>query len=392
MTRPASPGLVARSDDRPGPRVTAVLESLARQHASGVLEIDGNPAGVIYLDQGQITYAQASWVPDLAARFCASQQPPADVRALLLGGDPGGGDPGGSDRGGADRDRDLGMILLSCVSRTELQELLRSVIVDAVLALTVPLSSDAAVSGIRFEAPRAHWASAFARLPLDSVREETVCRAARLARYQVSRTSTVSLRDLDHGAVVLTREQWAVASRVGRSSTVRDLAWRSGLALCDTIECVAGLVRAGVCTLGPALAASNPPAGHPSTGSSPASASPPSPGFAGASSPAPVSPSSPAPVSAPARAPAGSPARAPSSPASVAQPGAEPVLVPVPGVPEPLPRRCPGTHLASELSAARDKVQPGTGMPRATGPVPGSYTPPPPDVLHRLLDGLRNLK
>src|SRR5580693_1717122 len=86
--------------------------------------------------QGQVTYAQASWVPDLAARFCAGQQPPADVRALLLGGDPGG---------------DPGAVLLSCVSRAELQALLRSVIVDAIIALTVPLSG-AAVSGIRFEA------------------------------------------------------------------------------------------------------------------------------------------------------------------------------------------------------------------------------------------------
>jgi Domain of unknown function (DUF4388) len=368
MTRPANPSPVARSDDRPGPRVTAVLESLARQHASGVLEIDGNPAGVIYLDQGQITYAQASWVPDLAARFCASQQPPADVRALLLGGDwddRDGGDWGGAARGGAargggDRSRDLGAILLSCMSRAELQELLRSVIVDAVLALTVPLSGDAAVSGIRFEAPRAHWASAFARLPLDSVREETVCRAARMARYRVSRTSTVSLRDLDHGAMVLTREQWAVASRVGRTSTVRDLAWRSGLALCDTIECVARLVRAGVCTLGPALAASNAQASAPSSGSVPA--------------------------------PAGAPARATSSPAGAAQPGTEPVPLPAPGVPEPLPRRRPGTHLASELSAARDQVQPGAGGTRPALPVPPRYSPPPPDVLHRLLDGLRNLK
>lgn len=213
--------------DRPAPRVTTVLESLAAQRASGVLEIDGDPAGVIYLDQGQVTYAQASWVPDLAARFCASQQPPADVRALLLGGDP---------------DADPGTVLLSCVSRAELQALLRSVIVDAIIALTVPLSG-AAVSGIRFEAPRAHWASAFARLPLDSVREEAVCRAAELARYQVSRSSTVSLRDMDQGSMVLTREQWAIASRIGRTSTVRDLAWRSGLALCDTIECVGRLIR-----------------------------------------------------------------------------------------------------------------------------------------------------
>jgi len=283
----------AQPSARPAPRVTTVLDSLAAQRASGVVEIDGDPAGVIYLDQGQVTYAQASWVPDLAARFCASQQPPADVRALLLGGDP---------------DRDPGTVLLSCVSRAELQDLLRSVIVDAIMALTVPLAG-AAVSGIRFEAPRAHWASAFARLPLDSVREEAACRAARLARYQISRSSTVSLRDMDQDSMVLTREQWAVASRVGRTSTVRDLAWRSGLALCDTIECVGRLIRAGLCTLVTAA--------------------------------------------------------------------------------EPLPRRRPGTHLASELRMAA--AQPDTDVFRPAPPAPASYAPPPPDVLHRLLDGLRNL-
>jgi Domain of unknown function (DUF4388) len=317
----ASPG--ARS----APRVTTVLESLAVQRASGVLEIDGDPAGVIYLDQGQVTYAQASWVPDLAARFCASQRPRADVRALLLGDDP---------------DRDPGTVLLSCVSRAELQALLRSVIVDAIIALTVPLAGSA-VSGIRFEAPRAHWASAFARLPLDSVREEAVCRAARLARYQVSRSSAVSLRDMDQGSMVLTREQWAIASRIGRTSTVRDLAWRSGLALCDTIECVGRLIRAGLCTLV-------------------------------------ASPGS--------NVPAGAPPSAPDAPGA-AEPGDEPVMLSAPGVPEPLPRRRPGIHLAKELRAAA--AQSGVAVPRPAQAVPASYTPPSPDVLLRLLDGLRNL-
>jgi uncharacterized protein DUF4388 len=357
VTRPANPDDAARSDDRPGPRVTAVLESLARQRASGVLEIDGNPAGAIYLDRGEITYAQASWVPDLAARFCASQRPPADVRALLLGGDPDGCGPAG----GVEGHRDLGATLLSCVSRAELHALLRSVIVDAVLALTVPLSGDAAVSAIRFEAPRAHWASAFARLPLEWVREEAVCRAARLARYQVSPTSTVSLRDLDHGTMVLTRDQWAVASRVGGTSTVRDLAWRSGLALCDTIECVARLVQVGACTIGQPPAAASTPSGTP----------------------------------APARTPVWA-AGAPAAPARAAgpgsKPGSEPDMLPAPGALEQLPRRRPGTHLASELAMACDEAQPGAGRRRPAPYVPATYTPPPPDVLHRLLEGLRNLK
>ncbi len=351
MTREADLNPPARSDDRPGPRVTAVLESLALQRASGVLEIDGNPAGAIYLDRGQITYAQASWVPDLAARFCASRQPPAEVRALLLGGDHDTGGPDGPD---------LGAVLLRCVTREELTALLRSVIVDAILALTVPMSGDIAVSGIRFEAPRPHWASAFAGQPLDSVREEAACRAARIARYQVTRTATVALRDLDQGPVVLTREEWAIASRIGRTSTVRDLAWRSGLSLCDTIEYVGRLIWAGVCTLGPGAAA----AGRAVSAAGPESGGAADPAAGGAAAPA-----------------AG----------GAADPAAGPAKLPAPGVPEPLPRRQPGTHLARQLNAAAGEGQPGSGVAGSGWPAQPSFTPPPPDVLHRLLKGLRNL-
>lgn len=332
--KPVGVNPAGRSDDKPGPRVTAVLESLAVQRASGVLEIEGNPAGLIYLDRGQITYAQASWVPDLAARFCASRQPPEDVRALLLGADQAAPDRPTPGQAG----HDLGTVLLSCVTREELQALLRSAIVDAILALTVPLSGDVAVSGIRFEAPRAHWASAFARLPLDSVREEAVCRAARIAPYQVGRTTTVALRDLDREAMVLTREEWAIASRIGRTAVVRDLAWCSGLALCDTIECVGRLVRAGVCTLGPAQSAA----------------------AAGA--------------------------------AAGPMAGAAAAKLPAPDGPEPLPRRQPGTHLAPQLRASLGEAQPGTRPAWPAPPAPARFTPPPPDVLHRLLDGLRNLR
>jgi len=42
---------------------------MAAQRASGILEIHGNPAGTVYFDQGQITFARASWIPDLSARL-----------------------------------------------------------------------------------------------------------------------------------------------------------------------------------------------------------------------------------------------------------------------------------------------------------------------------------
>ncbi len=262
---------------------------------------------------------------------------------------------------------DLGAVLLGCVTREELAALLRSVIVDAILALTVPMSGDIAVSGIRFEAPRPHWASAFAGQPLDSVREEAVCRAARIARYQVTRTTTVALRDLDQGPVVLTREEWAIASRIGRTSTVRDLAWRSGLSLCDTIEYVGRLVWAGVCTLGPGAAAAG--GGAAAAGRAVSAAGPESGGAAD-----------------PAAGGAADPAAG-----GAADPAAGPAMLPAPAVPEPLPRRQPGTHLARQLNAAAGEGQPGSGVAGSGWPAQPSFTPPPPDVLHRLLKGLRNL-
>ena len=55
--------MLTRTDELTGTRVTATLERLAERRVSGVMEIDGNPAGTIYLNHGQITFAQASWNP-----------------------------------------------------------------------------------------------------------------------------------------------------------------------------------------------------------------------------------------------------------------------------------------------------------------------------------------
>jgi hypothetical protein len=58
--------VLTRTDELTGTRVTATLERLAERRVSGIMEIDGNPAGTIYLNHGRITFAQASWIPDPA--------------------------------------------------------------------------------------------------------------------------------------------------------------------------------------------------------------------------------------------------------------------------------------------------------------------------------------
>ena len=151
-----------------------MLEGLARKNVTGVLEIDGHPDGAIYVDQGHITFARASWSPDLMARLYGVLQPTAQVRALL----------DGEDR----PDRDLGTMLLrhGYLAVDQLQAILRSIVVDAVTVLTVPLSEESVFAGIRFESARTHWAQSFCRLTLHAVQAEAAGQADRMASFDMA--------------------------------------------------------------------------------------------------------------------------------------------------------------------------------------------------------------
>jgi hypothetical protein len=215
--------------------VAAVLESLCRKGASGVLEVEGNPAGAIYLDQGQITFARSSWVPDLTARLCGALRPSPELRTFLRGSDQ--------------SDRNSGALLVrrGYMSENDLRSILRSAVIDALIVLTMPLIGGSSVLDIRFEAPSAHWAAAFLRLSLESVQPDVSRRAAQMARAGIAHTAPVALRDLDRPSAMLTRSQWAIASRVDGALTPRDLARQSGLSLYETITSLGALIRRGLC-------------------------------------------------------------------------------------------------------------------------------------------------
>jgi hypothetical protein len=130
------------------------------QGASGMLSIEGHPSGAIYVDHGQIVFAQSSSTPDLSVRLHGTLRPSFGLRELLAA---------------ADRpDRDIGTILVqqAYLTRDELQAILRSVVVDALIALTAPADEDAFVSRIGFASSVTHWASAF--LTLDASSLQTV--------------------------------------------------------------------------------------------------------------------------------------------------------------------------------------------------------------------------
>ena len=345
-----------------GSRVTAALERLAERRVSGILEIEGNPAGAIYLNQGQITFARASWIPDLGARLPGALRPSAAAPELIA-------DP--------DRpDRDIGSVLVQrkYLSRDELQAILCSVILDATLVLMAPVDQDAFVSDVRFAAPGTHWAGAFSSLCVDFVLAEASKLAERVARYNLARTKPVQLCDLSGPPAVLTREQWAVACAIDGTRSVQDLAWHCGLALYDAIERVGGLVQAGVCvpcdqaeTTGSLAQLVR--AGRTRSGDAAGALA------AGVLAPMPVRSASPvrSRVPAPPPAPVLSPTAVLPPPASVSR----------------LPHRAPGGQRAAQpVMSAPVWIN----SPETTGtPPPADFAAAQPDLLRRVLDGLRKL-
>lgn len=215
--------------------MAAVLESLCRKDASGILEVDGNPAGAIYLDRGRITFARSSWVPDLTARLCGALRPSPELRNFLRGSDQ------------AESNSGTLLVRRGYMSENDLRSILRSAIIDALIVLTMPLTGESSVLDIRFEASSAHWAGSLLQLSLETVQPDVTRRAAEMSSAGIAHTAPVALSDLDRPSAVLTRTQWAIASRVDGTLSPRDLARQSGLSLYETVTSLGALIRRGLC-------------------------------------------------------------------------------------------------------------------------------------------------
>ena len=72
-----------------------------------------------------------------------------------------------------------------------LHELIRSVVVDAFLVLTIPLAMDSPVAAIRFTSTRTYRTEMFPRLGIDLVRAEAVRAAERMAEHGLALTTAL---------------------------------------------------------------------------------------------------------------------------------------------------------------------------------------------------------
>jgi hypothetical protein len=371
-----------------------VLEGVALQNACGALQVEGDPGGVIYLDKGQITYAQSDWTPDLRARLLGTLRSADDLRELVTMADQ----PAGN----------LGELLIERghVSADQLTTLLHSVIVDAIIALTVPLADEASVAGMRLVAGQAHWAGAFTRLAIGAVRAEAISRAELMATRPVPRSSRLELCDLGGGSAVLTGAQWALAFEMSGAFSAKDLAWAAGFSMYETVSCLGDLVAAGLCApCPPAKSALAVPTGPVSLDPGPVSESPAvrTPNHRAASRAAstaqPIAGSSPGARPMPRRKPGEFVAVAQAAAAALAEaeagsPGATAKAA------EPVPSRQAGVSESAGSSVGADAgAQAGAGNPGdASGSacaapllVETEFTHVPVDSLRRVLEGLRKL-
>jgi hypothetical protein len=218
------------------------LGILVNEGASGALKIEGRERGTVYLDGGRFIFAESTGVPDLASRLIGARRLTAERwNALRTEGRPG----------------EFGALLVErgVIGEEELTDVLRSAFLDAVTALT---ASEAGPE-TRFAPLQRPWISSVLDLELGFLREEVT----RRAEHDFSLEARPRLTDLNSPWGVIERGQWAVACRIDGTTTLRDLAWRNGFSLYETVESVQGLVRAGLCTMPPPGAAPDPPAEKP---------------------------------------------------------------------------------------------------------------------------------
>jgi hypothetical protein len=153
----------------------------------------------------------------------------------------------------------------------------------------------------------------------------------------MSRSVPVRLRDLGQPSALLSREQWAVACMIGGGASAEDLAWQCGLPLYAAIEYVGDLVRAGMCVTCAVEVPESVVSASAATG--------------------------------------------------VGQVLPAPVTLAPPWHSEALPHRTSGTQIArAQHRAGTEFGTTDTFLPRGS-----DFGTAPPELLHRVLDGLRNI-
>jgi hypothetical protein len=200
------------------------------------LEIAGEPGATVFLSGGYLTYAESPGVPDLRSRLVGGGRLPGQRWSQVSADARTRGSIGGL------------LVRSGIIEDGELRDLLWSITLDALIAMALPLpAAGPSLAEVRFWPRRSHLIGSHLRLDLAAAWAAAGQKAERLARGQAAADARPLLADLWRPWAVMSSQQWALAWQIDGQATIKDLAWRSGFALCDTRQWVDDLIRAGLC-------------------------------------------------------------------------------------------------------------------------------------------------
>jgi hypothetical protein len=223
-TLPSVPSALARLSD--------ALATCVRTDPSGAFEVGRDASLVLQLRDGAPVYAEGRNVPGLGARLVARGRISGEAWDEMVAG------PGPR----------LGERLVSqrVVSPGELDDLLRSILVDAMLCFA--LGPDRGTPQARPASERGDWLGWRATASLAEVLADVARLTDRLAGEGMDADVFLQRSASPGRPVVVTAGQWPVVWRADGRSTVRDICGATGLGLAEILLAGHELVRSGLCT------------------------------------------------------------------------------------------------------------------------------------------------
>jgi hypothetical protein len=230
--------------------IAGQLAVLALSGASGAVKITGHPGGVIHLADGYLTFAESRIVPDIGSRLLNSGQLPAQHWSGLL------------EASGATGCEACLLLRRGLLTAAELKDLLLSVTLDALLAMAMQ-TVGGPPAGISFVPQPPHCAGSVLRMDTGSAWAYAIRAGERLAGHELRYQARPWRCNPGRPWPAAGPAEVAVAGQLDGRITVRDLAWRNGLALHDTVAWIARLIEQDLCAITAPPAS---PASHPQPG------------------------------------------------------------------------------------------------------------------------------
>jgi hypothetical protein len=135
------------------------------------------------------------------------------------------------------------------IDRAEWQTLIRAAALDALVALAIQLAVDRAAVRLSFTDERAPCASCAVPMDAGSAWAYAEREAGRLTGHAVVPDARPRLAGRGGDQLAAGWSAMPVPGQMDGQATVRELAWRNGLALYGVMDWVARLIQHGACTI-----------------------------------------------------------------------------------------------------------------------------------------------